>query len=31
MLSVLTNPNANIGNLLSNAASQVNQILANSQ
>jgi ABC-type glycerol-3-phosphate transport system substrate-binding protein len=30
MLSVLTNPNANIGNLLSTAASQVNQILANS-
>ena len=30
MLSVLTDPNANIGNLLSTAASQVNQILANS-
>jgi ABC-type glycerol-3-phosphate transport system substrate-binding protein len=30
MLAVLTNPNANIGQLLSGAASQVNQILANS-
>jgi ABC-type glycerol-3-phosphate transport system substrate-binding protein len=30
MLAVLTNPNANIGQLLSTAASQVNQILANS-
>jgi ABC-type glycerol-3-phosphate transport system substrate-binding protein len=30
MLAVLTNPNANISQLLSGAASQVNQILANS-
>jgi ABC-type glycerol-3-phosphate transport system substrate-binding protein len=30
MLAVLTNPNANITQLLSNATSQVNQILANS-
>ncbi len=31
MLAVLTNPNANISQLLSSAAGQVNQILANSQ
>ena len=31
MLAVLTNPNANISSLLSSAAGQVNQILANSQ
>jgi len=30
MLEVLTNPNANISQLLSTATSQVNQILANS-
>ena len=30
MLAVLTNPSANIGSLLSGAASQVNQILSNS-
>jgi hypothetical protein len=31
MLAVLTDPGANIGKLLATAASQVNQILANSQ
>jgi hypothetical protein len=30
MLAVLTNPNANITQLLAGATSQVNQILANS-
>jgi multiple sugar transport system substrate-binding protein len=30
MLAVLTNPSANISQLLANATSQVNQILANS-
>ena len=30
MLAVLTNPNANISQLLATATSQVNQILANS-
>jgi hypothetical protein len=31
MLSVLTDPNANISQLRASASSQVNQILANSQ